>query len=281
MIKSRFLLQCVAATVALAVLPVAGHAQQKTAKACETEWRSNKAAIQGSGKTKKAFIVECRSGTGQTAAAPAPATTNSCHTTGTFAAIPGRATQGNPGSPRKTGAPRNRNRSRRICDRTRSQGALPRRYGRLGKHALEGLPLRGHALLRQHEEGSLYVRAGHRCRRHSLGQEREASPLAHCLVFENASSRTKRGDQAAAHRRGLEGRRNMRSRLIKGSALPCERPDGSQRGADRGERRAATASSSRRSNRRGRNTRTIRFSKSSCDACFSGCSVAGRQAAAV
>ncbi len=222
MIKSRFLLQCVAATVALAVLPVAGHAQQKTAKACEIRMEVKQGRHPGQWQDQEGLHrrVPLRHRTNSRSACPGH--NNSCHTTGTFAAIPGRATQGNPGSPRKTGAPRNRNRSRRICDRTRSQGALPRRYGRLGKHALEGLPLRGHALLRQHEEGSLYVRAGHRCRRHSLGQEREASPLAHCLVFENASSRTKRGDQAAAHRRGLEGRRNMRSRLIKGSALPCE-----------------------------------------------------------
>jgi hypothetical protein len=75
MTKSRFLIQCIAAGAILTVLPVAGYAQQKTAKACEAEWRANKAAIQGAHKTKKAFIVECRSGTGQTAAAPAPATT--------------------------------------------------------------------------------------------------------------------------------------------------------------------------------------------------------------
>lgn len=55
-------------------------AQQKTAKQCAQEWTANKAAIQASGKTKKAFVAECR---GQTAAAaptqptPAPAPTYS------------------------------------------------------------------------------------------------------------------------------------------------------------------------------------------------------------
>ncbi|MGO8952036.1 MAG: hypothetical protein ACLPWS_22495 [Rhodomicrobium sp.] len=59
----------------MAVLSAASHAEQKTAKACEAEWRANKAAIQGAHKTKKAFMVECRSGTAQTAANPAaPAT---------------------------------------------------------------------------------------------------------------------------------------------------------------------------------------------------------------
>jgi hypothetical protein len=51
-------------------LAAPGHAQQKTAKACEAEWRANKAAIQGAHKTKRAFMLECRAGTGQTAAAP-------------------------------------------------------------------------------------------------------------------------------------------------------------------------------------------------------------------
>ena len=38
-------------------------AQQKTAKQCNAEWTANKAQIQASGKTKKAFIAECRAGT--------------------------------------------------------------------------------------------------------------------------------------------------------------------------------------------------------------------------
>jgi hypothetical protein len=76
MTESRFLLRCIAAGVSIAILSAASQAQQKTAKACEAEWRANKAAIQGAGKTKKAFMIECRAGTGQTAAArqaqPAP-----------------------------------------------------------------------------------------------------------------------------------------------------------------------------------------------------------------
>ena len=65
----RLLLRC-AAAASIVVLATASQAQQKTAKACEAEWRANKAAIQGAGKTKKAFMVECRSG----AAAAAPST---------------------------------------------------------------------------------------------------------------------------------------------------------------------------------------------------------------
>jgi hypothetical protein len=69
MTRPRFLLRCVAAAASIAILSAASQAQQKTARACEAEWRANKASIQGSGKTKKAFMIECRAGTGQPAAA--------------------------------------------------------------------------------------------------------------------------------------------------------------------------------------------------------------------
>jgi hypothetical protein len=76
MTSSRFLLRCIAAAASIAILSAASQAQQKTARACEAEWRANKAALQGSGKTKRAFMIECRAGTGQPAAArqaqPAP-----------------------------------------------------------------------------------------------------------------------------------------------------------------------------------------------------------------
>jgi hypothetical protein len=62
-------------------------AQQKTVKACQEEWRANKAANQASGVTEKAYVAECRGGgspagapasptaPGPTPAAPAPAPT--------------------------------------------------------------------------------------------------------------------------------------------------------------------------------------------------------------
>jgi hypothetical protein len=66
---SRFVaLALLTAVPALACFPAA--AQQKTAKQCSDEWTANKASIQASGKTKKAFVAECR---GQpTPAAPKP-----------------------------------------------------------------------------------------------------------------------------------------------------------------------------------------------------------------
>lgn len=48
-------------------------AQQKTVKACQDEWRANRAANQGAGITEKAFVEQCRAGgaTAQPAARPA------------------------------------------------------------------------------------------------------------------------------------------------------------------------------------------------------------------
>jgi hypothetical protein len=73
MYKSRLLLRCAAVLVSMAILTTASQAQQKTAKVCEAEWTANKASIQGSGKTKKAFMIECRSGSGPAATAPSAA----------------------------------------------------------------------------------------------------------------------------------------------------------------------------------------------------------------
>jgi hypothetical protein len=44
-------------------------AQQKTVRACDAEWRANKATLQNEGKKKKDFMIQCR--LGQAAASPA------------------------------------------------------------------------------------------------------------------------------------------------------------------------------------------------------------------
>jgi hypothetical protein len=49
-------------------------AQQKTAKACQEEWRANKAANQASGITEKAYVTQCRGGGASTQPTAAPAT---------------------------------------------------------------------------------------------------------------------------------------------------------------------------------------------------------------
>jgi len=60
-----------------AVITLAPHAfaQQKTAKACQEEWRANKAANQANGITEKAYVAQCRGGGEPTAAPTAPPAT--------------------------------------------------------------------------------------------------------------------------------------------------------------------------------------------------------------
>ena len=63
-------------------------AQQKTVKACQEEWRANKAANQASGITQKAYVAQCRGGTpaaeptAAPAAPPAPPPAPTAATTG-------------------------------------------------------------------------------------------------------------------------------------------------------------------------------------------------------
>jgi hypothetical protein len=58
----------------LALLPSASLAQQKTAKACQQEWRANKADFQAKGITEKAYVAQCRGGNSATqSASPAAA----------------------------------------------------------------------------------------------------------------------------------------------------------------------------------------------------------------
>jgi hypothetical protein len=66
------------AGVSMVVFAGAADAQQKTAKACEAEWRANKATIQSSGKKKVDFMKDCRAsavGAAPTTAQQPPATT--------------------------------------------------------------------------------------------------------------------------------------------------------------------------------------------------------------
>src|ERR1700730_17101665 len=58
----------------LMVLSSQAVAQQKTIKACQEEWRANKAANQANGITEKSYVVQCRAGGAPTqpTAAPAP-----------------------------------------------------------------------------------------------------------------------------------------------------------------------------------------------------------------
>jgi hypothetical protein len=59
---------------ALAAFPAPLLAQQKTVRACQEEWRANKADNQGKGITEKAFVAQCRTGSPSAQPASPPAT---------------------------------------------------------------------------------------------------------------------------------------------------------------------------------------------------------------
>jgi hypothetical protein len=62
------------ALLGLAALPTPVLAQ-KTVKACQDEWRANKADNQAKGITEKAYVAQCRTGGTSAQPAPAPAAT--------------------------------------------------------------------------------------------------------------------------------------------------------------------------------------------------------------
>src|SRR5260370_30906562 len=68
-----FIVVC-AALLGLAALPSPVFAQQKTVKACQDEWRANKADNQAKGITEKAYVTQCRAGGASAQPAPGPVT---------------------------------------------------------------------------------------------------------------------------------------------------------------------------------------------------------------
>ena len=79
------------------VLSFPAIAQQKTVKACQEEWRANKAANQAKGITEKAYVAQCRAGAAATTA-PVPATP-------TPAAPPKATASAPPAAPSRTAQP--------------------------------------------------------------------------------------------------------------------------------------------------------------------------------
>jgi len=69
--KSLSLAATCAIVLGVMALPSLAHAQTKTVKACEEEWRANKAANQKAGITEKDYVTKCRA---EAATAPAPTT---------------------------------------------------------------------------------------------------------------------------------------------------------------------------------------------------------------
>ena len=178
------LLCCATVLASIAILAAPAQAQQKSAKACETEWTANKASIQGSGKTKKAFMIECRSGSGPVAKAPSEIRTGRAggRDQGDRSRPPAYR-QTRPDKPNHIHGPGG------ICFRGGGKNALPWRHGGLGQYPLENLPLRRLGALRAHEARRIYVREGHRLRRSPLRQEREAP----AIIGETSSRKPHRG----------------------------------------------------------------------------------------
>jgi hypothetical protein len=61
------------AVIGVALLMSPAFAQEKTVKACQDEWRANKADNQAKGITEKAYVAKCRGGDSAAKPAPAPA----------------------------------------------------------------------------------------------------------------------------------------------------------------------------------------------------------------
>jgi hypothetical protein len=69
--QACFLSAISAAVVGILALSGPAIAQQKTVKACETEWRANKASNQAKGVTEKAYVEKCRADSSATKPAAA------------------------------------------------------------------------------------------------------------------------------------------------------------------------------------------------------------------
>jgi hypothetical protein len=72
----RFAAAICSTLTGLMVLSSQAVAEQKTIKACQEEWRANKATNQANGITEKSYVDQCRAGGAPTqpTAAPAPST---------------------------------------------------------------------------------------------------------------------------------------------------------------------------------------------------------------
>ena len=60
------LVAALSAAIAAATLSPALAQEKKTAKACQEEWRANKADFQAKGITEKAYVAQCRTGATKT-----------------------------------------------------------------------------------------------------------------------------------------------------------------------------------------------------------------------
>jgi hypothetical protein len=79
------------AIIGVSILVSPAFAQEKTVKACQAEWRANKADNQAKGITEKAYVAKCRGGDSAAKPAPAPAASTAEKKKTTAAAAPAAA----------------------------------------------------------------------------------------------------------------------------------------------------------------------------------------------
>lgn len=79
------------AVIGVALLMSPAFAQEKTVRACQAEWRANKADNQAKGITEKAYVAKCRGGDSAAKPAPAPAASTASKKKTTPAAAPAAA----------------------------------------------------------------------------------------------------------------------------------------------------------------------------------------------
>ena len=108
--KSQFAVAICSALIAFAALSSPSFAQQKTVRACQEEWRANKAANEAAGITQKAYVEKCRaaSAAAKPATKPAakpeakPAAKPAEKSTAKPAAAPAKPAAAKPEAPQKT-----------------------------------------------------------------------------------------------------------------------------------------------------------------------------------
>jgi len=95
------------AIIGASLLSFPAATQQKTVKACQEEWRANKADNQAKGITEKAYVTQCRGGAAATTPAPAEkkAATPAAEKKEKKAAAPAAEKKAAPAAEKKTAAP--------------------------------------------------------------------------------------------------------------------------------------------------------------------------------
>ena len=174
--KTRPVTIICSALIGLAALSSHAVAQQKTVKACEGQWRANKAENQAKGITEKAFVAQCRAGTATaqpTVPVPPAAAKSAPPVAATPKAPPAHA------FPSQTGSNRgyHPHGSQPILDRSTGESSLPCRYRRVGQPEIAHLSLRQEQGLWEDKKGCVHVREGHGGSEFPCREKRKASLL--------------------------------------------------------------------------------------------------------